>query len=431
MASKIHSINYVIGILAAIAIGIDCAINGFIYMSMAGGIYIFPPLIIACCIATLLLNSILYFQDIPGAFQQLYEDLSIPRFKSIFTKKFWINAILYLISVSSALTMGAFTYFSYVSLPATILVMPQALIIIFCLAYVCGTFAILKSALDNIISDEKHEGQYDFMKVINKIREMYNTDSKKFYSFLALTAITLTGCIFTQITVLKGLQAALILLIPGLAHLAVPMFALFLLAEIVFTVNIMLYIVDKLDFEQFKTIAGPIAFIAIMLNAFCNAAITKASTHSLVYFTQSIGFVLSAAVMLRYIEDFITNFWNDDSAEKWHNVYNALFFVEHLVVMGTAAALISIAVIPLIAPTVGLFGAFCIGTVLLTLVFAADQAMDIYSSGRYATKEITVVDDNKPALKEDLQSNTTRVPLVVSAMPKIESLLETATKVSK
>lgn len=414
------------GIIAAIAIGVDCAINAFIYMTMAGGFYILPPFLIACCIVTLLLNSILYFQDIPSAFATLYNDLSIPSLSSIFTMKFWINSLLYLIATASAITMGAFTYYSYLHLPAMILI-PQPLIILFCLAYMVGTFAIMKEPLDNLITENPAEGskehpkKYNFMKVINKIKKLTGA---QLCIFLIGTPALLAGCIFTQLTVLGGMQGGLMALSPALAQLAIPMFALFLLAEIAFTVNAMLYICTELDIKDITLMAGLAAAVSIVLNSICNAAITKASIKSWVYITQALGSALSAAIMTKALHQFKTDFWSSNET-NWHSVYNALFFVGHLAVLGIAAFLINTVIMPIIAPAVGLFGAFAIGSVLLALVFTVAQAIDVYSSGYTPNTEITSDEDptnktdipaNADITKNNITTDTTRKPLIAEIL---------------
>lgn len=370
----IHSINYVIGILAAITIGIDCAINGFLYMTMAGGIYANTPLLVLCCLASCFLNGILYFQDIPKAFQNLYNDLQKPM-SPITSKEFWTESILYLISTSSTITMVAFTYYAYASLPASIIVVPNIIIAIFCIAYVCGTFAIMKEALDDLAKQKYH------LKVFEMFKERHaNYD---FYKFLIVTTITVAGCVFTQITVLKALHATMLLLAPSLDILTAPMFVLFLLSELAFTASAMLHLVQELDIRFLYSISGFFVVVTIILSAVCDAAITKASTSQYSWLTQSLGWILSAAVMLRYTEDFIVNYWRKCDHIQRNNIYNALFFIEHLAVMGISLYLISLTLIPSITPAVGTIGAFCIGVSLLSLIFIIDQTIDVYCSHAY------------------------------------------------
>jgi hypothetical protein len=440
---QIHSINYIIGILAAIAIGIDCAITAFVYMSLAGGFYVFAPLMIACCIATFTLNSILYFQDIPEAFQKIHDDIGIPSLSRLATPEFWIkflvNTVLYSISVASAITIGAFTYYSYLLLPATIIVVPHALIIVFCLAYMIGTFAILKSALDNLIKNNdtktddtktddtktddtktddtktKEEQPYNFGKLYGQICTI---PKNKLPFFLALTTATIVGCTLTLMTVLKGLTAATLLLAPSLSWAVMPLFILFLLAELAFTVNTMLFLFNEPWNLKFNWKTGLTAVIAIGLNSTCNAAITKDATKKFTLIVQFLGFSLSSSVMTKAISKFISDFWNGEDT-KWPNVYNALYFVGHLVVMSVAIFVINTVLTPLIIPAVGITGAFLTGTALLSVVFMIAQTIDLHFSN-FSANNITTGTEGKAAPAP--VDHTARTPLIVSALPVVGNI---------
>tara|TARA_B110000459_G_scaffold203967_1_gene263023 strand:+ start:434 stop:1750 length:1317 start_codon:yes stop_codon:yes gene_type:complete len=423
---QIHSINYIIGILAAIAIGIDCAITAFVYMSLAGGFYVFAPLMIACCIATFTLNSILYFQDIPEAFQKLHNDIGIPSLAALKPIKFLVNTVLYSISIASAVTIGAFTYYSYLLLPPTIIVVPHALIIVFCIAYMIGTFAILKSALDNLIKNDdtttNEEQPYNFGKLYGKICTI---PKNTLPFFLALTTATIVGCTLTLMTVLKGLTAATLLLAPSLSWAVMPLFILFLLAELAFTVNTMLFLFNKAWNLEFNWKTVLTAVIAIGLNSTCNAAITKDATKQFTLIVQFLGFSLSSSVMTKAISEFISDFWNGEDTQ-WPNVYNALYFVEHLVVMSLAIFFITTVLMPLIVPSTGVLGAFLAAFCIVTVILMIDQAIDIHFSNFGAQKKAGPTVQNEGQVKGEhlnknkaSESNANRTPLIIAVMPYI------------
>ena len=58
---------YSLSVVAAIIIGIDCAIDSAYFMHLMGGFYAAPLTLTACCTAALIINSILYFNDLPTA----------------------------------------------------------------------------------------------------------------------------------------------------------------------------------------------------------------------------------------------------------------------------------------------------------------------------------------------------------------------------
>ena len=69
--STIHWSYYTTGLIAAIIIGIDSAVNSVFYMSIMGGFYAIPIVIISCAIAGAILNTILYANDFPEAISEL------------------------------------------------------------------------------------------------------------------------------------------------------------------------------------------------------------------------------------------------------------------------------------------------------------------------------------------------------------------------
>lgn len=333
MASKnIHWTYYTFGFVASLIIGIDCAINAAYYMMLMGGIYAMPIAIIFCGIAGLVLNTILYANDLPEAAQQLEENINYS-LQKIFdfknnTFNDYLNFIQYFIqetiALSSGIVMGLFTYDAYLSMALPL--MNPALIIIFCLAYVIGTYALVRTSLNPEYSDDTN--------IFDKINNL-NIYGKLIT--LVTIGVMILATYWTLITCLAGAIAAATIISPALAYCVPLLFALLLVGEFVFVTKTSIWLGEKIQnfFNETNNndsniLYNMFVYALVTLNALANGAIAAASSTKI---AAVFGSILSFGVMFKSVKE-IDGESSSNEAEK-EKIYQSLFYASLMIFTGT------------------------------------------------------------------------------------------------
>ena len=303
--NNIHWSYYTAGFIAAFIIGIDCAINAAFYMSLMGGFYAIPIVIVFCALASLILNAILYANDFPEAISEFVNNIK-DFFVSIYNYNETIATVINnsaadnyalaakglifmskeVIALASGIVMGLFTYSAYLGMA-----LPFAnpiLIAVFCGAYVFGIYALIRASLNTEYTDKTN--------IIDKIRGLSLT-GKLVTSIITLIFIAATY--WTMLTFQAGAISAAAGFAPILAPIIPALFVLLLIGEIIFAVKAAVWIGAKISSPTQETNSHPENFIMTvmaLLNAFANAAITAANSTKLV---AVFGFVFSFGVMYK------------------------------------------------------------------------------------------------------------------------------------
>jgi len=291
--SKPHWSFKIIGNIAAIIIGIDCAINAWYYMALMGGFFAVPAVIAICALAGFILNTILYSADFPEAFDGLYKSIT-----TIFTLKTETDAsktaedkdtkhpvetfLSEIIAISSGVIMGLFTYSSYLGLAIPHISLP--LILLLSIANTIGTYGLLRTSLD---IDE----------LTAEIRKVKDTHARTlgaalFIIYVLGTIWTLNTWVISAITVIPQINyfvAYTPLLIGELA---------FVLETVIKTINFMIPGSDSETpaTHNTNTIYFFILIAFSVLNAVGNGAITAAGGPM---YKAVIGALLSLGVMIK------------------------------------------------------------------------------------------------------------------------------------
>ncbi|MEE3002809.1 MAG: hypothetical protein VX335_00485 [Pseudomonadota bacterium] len=308
--TNIHWSYYTFGFVSAIIIGIDCAINAAFYMSMMGGLYAIPVLIVFAALAGLILNAILYANDLPESLAKLDENLN-----EFAKNEFSFNALLEalktntplentklitknlfllskeVIALASGIVIGLFTYDAYLGMALTFMNGP--LIVIFCLAYVVGTYALVRTSLN----PEYADGETTYSKLLElRISGVIIT--------FILTAVMITATYWTMLTFFGGAVSAATTISPILGPVIPILFALLLIGETVFSTKTAIWLGHKIQNfcdgvkinKEKYSFRNLFLHLMTILNAIGNAAITAAGSTKV---AGTFGFVLSFGVMYK------------------------------------------------------------------------------------------------------------------------------------
>lgn len=302
MQNKTRYIYEVIGTIAAIIIGIDCAINAWYYLSLMGGVFAGPIPIIFCASAGFILNTLLYKRDFPSACKNLVNTVclwfSAETYKNLSLSSTLAQIIPEIIALSSATAMGLFTYYSYMSLAIAHITLPW--IIMLSVAYFIGVYGLVREACD-------------LQKMLNRVRNIYqqlSTRPWKITLIFIVSALLLTtyiaGTVWTLETIITGATAAIAPLLPVFSTYMPCIGAFFLLGECLFVTDSITETMETFGDTNAQppfstTLFGLLALA--LANAFGNAAIATADS-GLVY-RAIIGGILSFGVMMQTSFEFV------------------------------------------------------------------------------------------------------------------------------
>ena len=309
--SKPHWSFKIIGNIAAIIIGIDCAINAWYYMALMGGFFAVPAVIAICALAGFILNTILYSADFPEAFDGLYKSIT-----TIFTLKTETDAsktaedkdtkhpvetfLSEIIAISSGVVMGLFTYSSYLGLAIPHISLP--LILLLSIANTIGTYGLLRTSLEiGQLKDDIWEIKEKHIKSI--------LVATLFIIYVLGTVWTLNTWVISAITVIPQINYFVAYTPLLLGELA------FVLGTAIKTIN---YIIPGSNSEALATHNTNTVYFFILvafsvLNAVGNGAITAAGGPM---YKAVIGALLSLGVMIKASMDQVKANDSADAADS-------------------------------------------------------------------------------------------------------------------
>jgi len=262
--------------------------------------------IISCAIAGAILNTILYANDFPDAISELKHNIQeflsiiynwravIDNFNAKSTdekKAAMYQTSLHLgkemVAIASGIMLGLFTYSAYMEMH--IAWMSAPLIILFCGAYVFGTYALIRISLNAEYADGE-------------------TVKQKWASFsrLQLIAAVITITVFmmaslwTIFTFYAGAVTAIHAIYPALAPVTPLFFMLLLIGESIFSAKTAVWLCSKLNQNKNTARKHPLRNLFMnamtLLNGLANAAITAYGSNKISGYT---GFLLSVGVMYK------------------------------------------------------------------------------------------------------------------------------------
>jgi len=397
MSSKTRPPIYdAIGTIAAIIIGIDCAINAWYYLFLMGGIFANPAVIILCASAGFLLNTLLYKQDFPAACEKLVNTVCswfVAKTYSTLSLSSLITQIgQEIIALSSAIATGLFTYHSYVSLAIPHITLPW--IVMLSVASVIGVYGLVREACD-------------FNKMATRVSTVWKQWSSRpwkislLFIFCALLLTTyVAGTVWTLETITAGATAAVAPLLPIFSTYMPYIGAFFLIGECIF-------ITDSIT-ETLETFGGdnpPLNTTLVILltlalaNGIGNAAITTADSGLL--YKAIIGGILSFGVMMQTSFGYAKKEAEQASSTPWWTAANQLSFV----VMGVL--ILAWGYMEWIAPIIPL-PPFATLSILLTsslaiAYLAAPPRQDLFTVTQETSPEM-------PVKKNHLNNTTSETP---------------------
>jgi hypothetical protein len=302
----IHWSYYTAGFIAAIIIGIDCAVNAAFYMTLMGGFYAIPIVLISCAVAGAILNTILYANDFPEAISELKHNLQ-EFFSSLYNWRQNVEAFqakspdeqkasIYrsalsiakeMVAVASGIMLGLFTYSAYMEMH--IAWMSTPLVILFCAAYLFGTYALIRVSLNALYADGE------------TVKEKWSAFSRTQLVVAAiLISIFMMASLWTIFTFYAGAIAAIHVISPALTPVTPVFFVLLLIGETIFSVKTAIWLCSKLNQEKSTPRQHLWRNILMntmtLLNGLANAAITAYGSSKISGYT---GFLLSVGVMYK------------------------------------------------------------------------------------------------------------------------------------
>ena len=400
---KIHWTYYTFGFVAALIIGIDCAINAAFYMALMGGFYAVPIVIVFAAIAGLILNAILYANDLPEALSTLEDNIkdgtnSILKNEKISIKKTMFFGAKELIAIASGIVMGLFTYDAYLSMALPL--MNPAIIVVFCLAYVIGTYALVRTSLNPEYADNT--------TIYDKAKNL--STSNMILTFL-ITVIMILATYWTLMTCIGGAISAAMSISPVLAATMPALFIMLLAGESIFVLKTAIWLGEKFQNRNKNTngksnmLRDMLYYIFITLNALANGAIAAASSTKIAAF---FGSILSFGVMFKSVHEIDSDNPDIDDSEK-EQMNKAMYYSIAITLAATglwasinflapALALAGVSM-PLIT-TIAIFSTVVTAVILFINIFQLQQPMPKIQEG---------LEDMKNNTAELGQQTTTKV----------------------
>lgn len=283
---------YAFSFVVAVIIGICCAIDAAYFMNIIGGVYALAPILITCSLAALVINAVLYANELPNAINDLgkVEKPSRILIENILR---WIKQPIALIS---GLGMALNTYWAFISIHLAYA--SPFIITCFCFAYGLGTYALIVTAFDL----DYHGGA----SVYDKFKEL-NTP----YRIIALVmaAILITSSYWGIKSMAIAATHAVISLIPALTGsniIILGVLCTFMFAgEIVFSSKVALWIasgVQSFNWTKLKetSIVNGTLYFLTFLYGVSNAALNAASNAA---YTAIFGFFDAIAGAIKAINE--------------------------------------------------------------------------------------------------------------------------------
>ena len=300
----------VIGTVAAVIIGIDCAINAWYYLFLMGGVFANPVLIIFCATAGFILNSLLYKRDFPGACENLVNSIcswfSWQTYQNASFDHIITQALQEVIALSSALATGLFTYYSYINLAIPHLTLPW--IIILSIAYIIGVYGLVRESCNfgemaqriKTVWEKRHDSPWTIGLILG--------------GCALLLATYIAGTVWTVETITAGATAAILPLLPTIGLFMPWVGVFFLFGECLFVINTTTETIESCGSKPpHLTMTLATLLLLALANAIGNAAITAADSGLML--RAIIGGILSFGVMMQasfsYVDD------NRASASWW------------------------------------------------------------------------------------------------------------------
>lgn len=269
-------------------VGLDCAINGWYFLShLSMSVYALPV------ISGFLLNYILYRKDVDSI-----KNFFIPSNQSsdsFSPRKVAVNAI----ALVNGVVMFLFTYQSYAALMnnAPFSYLPAFVPFLFCASYGIGTIALLyndcQHIVDNLVPQDGSNFSLSALILPNRFR--FNTLESSHICYIAIAFIN-TICItcFSYYPVVYQIYAVCPFAVRFICDM---MFSTFLLTELRYSIDMML----KPHDTTLKDISSkPMLTILTLSNAFANAYLTLGGLrfgNVLNSLISCSGFAVSAATM--------------------------------------------------------------------------------------------------------------------------------------
>ena len=357
--------QYLVSAIAAIIIGINCALISYYYLSttslfasclpvLAG---VMPILIPLCVFAAFILNFTLYFADGPKEIQNFVQFL----YDLIAMKLRASDIIPEVIAISAGILMALFTYHALVSttVPLLPILANPLCIAFFCCCYFIGTYILYRSCLSifgGSINEFIHkivttfipsDGNHIILQTIEIIAK------------IAFVTLMLCGWYYTNSTIISAAILAVNSLFP-VAAMLIPIVQFFgciyILAELTFTLNVAHYIFQNLDFSNINKPTLIALFICLILliplNAIPNGVIAAGSSlimSNLDIFKAVCGIILSSAAMLKGGYEVLTSLIakgilssasSINEITENHNILNTFWTCTHLIVFTSACIIL-------------------------------------------------------------------------------------------
>lgn len=322
-----HWSVYTFGFICALIIGIDCAVAAAYYMTLMGGFFAIPIVVAACALSGFILNTILYANDFPSVISELFKESDPNKITQPITLLGTCWTIFQELSaLASGVIMGLFTYNAFSAMALAWASPP--IVIVFCAAYLIGTYVLMRSAIDLKYNDDENSSIQSKFDALESVSWKVAT--------CLLSTVMIAAAIFTSLSLTAGAATTMAaLLIPGV-QIAIPvMMTLLMVTEVFLALKTSVWIGHKLhELSQQNvtqlSLRDGIAYSFAILNALGNAAITASGGQKLIAL---MGFSFSFSVMTRATQELKSQ----DSPPR-----TAILASAYIVATLTAAAMISI-----------------------------------------------------------------------------------------